>query len=212
VTIFGSLLGPIEGVNCGLDANQRALTSCGGTRVIVDGVAAPLFYVRADQVNAQIPYEIAGRTGARVQISSDSCTSSEFSVKVEPSDPGIFTYPPPDNRAVALNQNGTLNSRDNPAARGDVIILYATGEGQTMPPGVTGQLCAPPNLAMPLLPCSAYIGGEPAPKEYCGCAPKFAGLLQLNVRIPQSVSAGAVPIAITLGNNSSQPGVVVWVH
>jgi uncharacterized protein (TIGR03437 family) len=48
--------------------------------------------------------------------------------------------------------------------------------------------------------------------SYCGCAPGFAGLLQVNLQIPHSAPGGAATIVLTIGNNSSQPGVVVWVR
>jgi uncharacterized protein (TIGR03437 family) len=212
VALFGFALGPVEGAPCGLDGSRRVVTSCAGTTVRFDEIAAPMFFVRADQINAQVPYEVAGRTTVTVQVLSARSPASVFSVNIEPSDPGIFTYSAPDTRALILNGNNTMNSPENPAARGEIVSVFATGEGQTAPSGVTGRLCSAAALATPVLACGARIGGESAPPAYCGCAPDFAGLLQLNLPIPRSAASGALPLVITVGNNSSQSGVLVWVR
>ncbi len=41
-------------------------------------------------------------------------------------------------RQAALNANLSVNSAANPATRGQVLVLYGTGEGQTSPPSVEG--------------------------------------------------------------------------
>ena len=58
---------------------------------------------------------------------------------------------------------------------------------------------------------SVTVGGLPAETLYAGTAPGLlAGLLQLNVRIPEGAPSGsAVPVALTIGNATSQPGVTV---
>ncbi|MGO9969255.1 MAG: hypothetical protein ACLPY2_18495 [Bryobacteraceae bacterium] len=58
---------------------------------------------------------------------------------------------------VGIAKDGTLNSASNPAARGDYVVMFATGEGQRNPGSVTGQP-APP-YDDPLRPVSVTIGG-----------------------------------------------------
>jgi hypothetical protein len=66
VSIFGSNLGPATGVGMQLNSAGTALnTILGGTQVFFDGVAAPLTYAGASQVNAVVPYEVAGRRPRR---------------------------------------------------------------------------------------------------------------------------------------------------
>ena len=43
-------------------------------------------------------------------------------------------------QAVAVNQDGTINSPENPALRGSVVVLYGTWIGATEPASVTGAL------------------------------------------------------------------------
>ena len=47
--------------------------------------------------------------------------------------------------AAALNQDGTVNSPDNPAARGSVVSLFATGLGPFVP-------ALPDNAWLPIAP------------------------------------------------------------
>src|ERR1019366_6820669 len=102
----------------------------------------------------------------------------------------------------------TPNSSANPAPRGSIVVLYATGEGQTSPPGVDGSIAAGV-LPSPRLPVSVRVGGTPAELLYAGAAPALvAGALQVNARIPIDTTPGnAVPILLVVGDFSSQPGV-----
>ena len=75
---------------------------------------------------------------------------------VAPSSPGLFTADSTGHgQAAGLNQDGTANSATNPAHVGDVIVLYATGEGQTSPAGIDGQ---PASAPAPVLPLKVTIG------------------------------------------------------
>jgi uncharacterized protein (TIGR03437 family) len=93
-------------------------------------------------------------------------------------------------QAVVLNQDGTLNSSTNPAARGSVLTLWLTGLGvlsQPYPDGevVTGSLGAVThdfgiNLVTP--------GQFPLTILYAGQAPDMAaGVVQVNGRIPLGI-------------------------
>jgi uncharacterized protein (TIGR03437 family) len=137
--------------------------------------------------------------------------------------PGLFTAGGTGaGQAAAINQDGTLNSASNPAATGSVISLHATGGGQTSPAGVDGHVSTSP-LARQSLPVQAYIGQQmilsTAQLQYAGPAPgAVAGLMQINVPLPQSLKPGsAVPIAIFVGAvdfpySSSQPNVTIAVR
>ncbi len=130
---------------------------------------------------------------------------------VAPSSPGLFTADSTGHgQAAALNQDGTANSATNPAHVGDVIVLYATGEGQTSPAGIDGQ---PASAPAPVLPLKVTIGGLPAEVQYKGGVPGFvAGVMQVNAKIPSGVSPGtAVPVLLQVGSTTSQSGATIAV-
>ena len=128
-----------------------------------------------------------------------------LNLQVAPTAPGIFVNQ--SGQAAALNANSSINTPANPAQRGTPIVLYATGEGTTNPPGVTGQVNLL-TLKGPAAPVSVTIGGQPAEVQYAGSAPGFvSGALQVNALIPATAPAGAaVQVVLTIGGVSS-PGI-----
>ncbi|OFV98767.1 MAG: hypothetical protein A3H28_01320 [Acidobacteria bacterium RIFCSPLOWO2_02_FULL_61_28] len=211
-TIFGAGIGPNQGVGAQLDSSGRVSTSTAEAQVFFDGIPAPLYFVRADQVNAQVPYAIAGRTSTQLQVQYRGALTSPVTLLVAEAAPGIFAQSGGSGQGAILNQDTTPNSSANPAPRGSVVVVYATGEGQTTPAGSDGRLAEVP-FPLPLLPVSLEIGGLAADVLFAGSAPGFAGLLQVNARIPPGVTPGAaVPVLLRVGGASSQPGVTVAVN
>jgi uncharacterized protein (TIGR03437 family) len=214
VSIFGKEIGPPEGISARPKAPGVFETTLGQTRVLFDGVAAPMIFARADQVTAVAPYALAGRRSTEVQVEYRGVKSSPQTLTVAESAPGIFTVASTGaGQGAILNEDGSLNSSSKPARRGSIVVLFATGEGQTSPPGVDGKVVAAPS-PRPLLPVSVTISGLAAEVLYAGGAPGLvAGLLQVNARVPQGVAAGpAVPITLVVGTALSQPGVTVAVQ
>jgi len=133
-------------------------------------------------------------------------------VPVASSAPGLFTVIAGTGQAVAINHDGKLNSPVDPAARGSVVTLYATGEGLTDPVGQDGRLASVP-YPKPVLPVTLTVGGYPADILFAGEAPGFAGLMQINARLPAgSAPNGSVPLVLRVGTASSQTGVTITVR
>ena len=209
IFILGSELGPAEGAVGGLGAAGQLLTGIAGTEVLFDGAAAPLFFVREDKVTAQVPYDIGGRISTRVQIVRQGDEIDATVLPVTDAVPGLFTMTGGGGQILAALPDGSLNSRENPVAPGGILVMYATGEGQTDPPGDAGILAGAP-LATPVLPVSLKIGGQEAEILYAGSAPGFAGLTQINARVPEDAPTGAdVPIVLCVGDSTSQDDATV---
>jgi uncharacterized protein (TIGR03437 family) len=106
-----------------------------------------------------------------------------------------------------------VNTPGNPADRGQVVVLYTTGEGLVTPPGINGQVIGT-NLRRPVLPVRVRIGGVEVTPEYAGSAPGIAsGVMQVNVRIPANAPVGgAVPVDLLVGNFASAPGVTLAIR
>ncbi|MCZ6491783.1 MAG: PQQ-dependent sugar dehydrogenase, partial [Acidobacteria bacterium] len=212
VSIFGSGIGPGQGVGGKLDPSGRVDSLLADTMVLFDGVPAPLFFVRADQINAQVPYAVAGKTSTAMQVHYKGVPTNPVTLPVAGSAPAIFALVGGTGQGVILNQDMTLNTSANPAPRDSIVVLYATGEGQTDPSGMDGNLAEAP-FPEPLLPVSLSIGGLLAEILFAAVAPGFAGLLQVNARIPAGVVPGdAVPVLLTIGNAASQPGLTLAVE
>jgi len=188
------------------------------TRVLFDGVAAPLIYVSSTKTSAVVPYGVGGRVSTRVQVEYQGVRSEAIEFRVVDSLPGIFALDASGRGPGAiLNQNFSVNSNANPASRGSYVMIYATGEGLVSPSVADGSLTpgAEP-FPRPLLSVSVTMGSRPAQVAYAGAAPGLvAGVLQLNVRVPDDLAVAgvtAVPVLVTVGAASSQSNVTLAVQ
>jgi uncharacterized protein (TIGR03437 family) len=116
--------------------------------------------------------------------------------------------------AAALNQDGTVNTPANPAPRGSVVSLYATGGGDVEPQTPAGLLAPVEPLHRVRLPVSVTLGGVPALIEYAGASPGLVtGLVQVNVRVPDTVAPGpSLPVSALVGARRTQPAVTLAVR
>ena len=205
IYISGTSIGPPNITYGSLTANGGALsTIADNTRVLFDGIPAPVLYALATQTVVVVPYEVAGRPTTSVVVEYQGVQSAPLVYSVQPAVPGIFTqnYSGTGPGAI-LNQDGvTGNGPGAPAAKGSVVSVYMTGEGQTSPAGVTGAIApvnAPAPWKQPRLRATATVGGLSAPVQYYGSAPgEISGVMQVNVQIPAAAPTGALPIVITL--------------
>jgi uncharacterized protein (TIGR03437 family) len=217
VTLFGSNMGPEALAGMALDSDGNVARTLAGVQVLFDGVAAPLIYARADQIAAVAPYEVAVRRDTSVQVTWNGRTSNVISSPVATTAPGVFTANASgQGPAAASNQDGSANSPAHPASRGDTVVLYVTGEGQTTPAGVTGKVTtvasAPPLTPGPVARVSVRIGSTEAEVSFAGEAPgSVSGVMQLNVIIPPTVDPGELPVVVSAGGIASQSGVTVSV-
>ena len=90
ITIFGSSLGPEALARLQLTADRQFVAkSVSGTRVLFDGVPAPIIYTTAGQVSAVVPYAVSGRATTDLQVEYNGRTSNRVTLNVAPSSPGI---------------------------------------------------------------------------------------------------------------------------
>jgi uncharacterized protein (TIGR03437 family) len=89
--------------------------------------------------------------------------------------------------AIATRPDGSVITRDAPARGGEVIILYATGLGATDPRVPMGQIATQAAPIVRMSEFRVWLGAAELPREsvlYAGVTPGFAGLFQINVRLP----------------------------
>src|SRR5262249_49205866 len=121
--------------------NGKLPTNVDNVTVSVGGKPAYLYYVSPAQINMVAPDVPAGPT--QVTVSTPSGTSSTFTVTAAQYGPAFFPWP--SSQAVATRQdfsfavkNGTFSVATTPAKPGDVIILWGTGFGPTLPAAPAG--------------------------------------------------------------------------
>jgi uncharacterized protein (TIGR03437 family) len=205
IAIYGDSLGPFPGVVSAFNPVTALLpTVSGGVSVAVNGIPAPIFYVREDQINVQIPYEVNTQAPASMTVSYNGVPGAPTLVPIAANAPRLYPG--------IVNQDGTLNSPGNPAAAGSVIVLFATGQGVTNPAAITGAAAAPP-YSPPAASVRVTIGGQDATVLFAGLAPLTAGLMQINARLPAGVGPNAaITVNLMVGGVASQQGVTLAVR
>ena len=207
LAIFGRRLGPSSLIGARLE-DGRLTAELGGVRVLIDGRPAPLLFASSGQLGAIVPYATPLTEGVRrsiLQVEAGGVISEPTMLRVVEAQPGIFTLDSSGTGPGAiLNEDGSLNTVENPAQPGQIIVLWATGEGRTDPPGVDGLIATSP-LPQPTLTVTAQVNGNPANIVYAGAAPGLtAGAMQVNLRLPPDLTrSGAVPVSIRVGETDS---------
>jgi uncharacterized protein (TIGR03118 family) len=197
LALAGVTIGPRPAVS---SAVSPVGTSLGGTTVTINGTPAPILYTQADQTNIIVPWGATGTT-ASIVVTQGTTVSQTLSIPMAAAAPGLFTL---SGAALAWNQDGTLNSATNAAPAGSVMVLYATGLGQTDPAGQDGSKYSSLVLAETVAPVTATIGGKAAAVIYAGSAPgQIAGVMQVEVVVPTGAGTGSVPVVITSSGASS---------
>lgn len=214
ITVAGVGMGPAEGADIQI-ASGMVASKVAGVRLLFDGVAAPLLYVRADQINAIVPYGLAGNTSTKVQVEYQGVLSAGSTIPVAQTSPGVFSLDASGmGQGAILNQDGTVNSTANPAAPGSIVVIFGTGQGKMSPAAVDASIIGTSLLPKPVNPVSVTIGGANADVLYAGAAPELvAGVLQVNARIPKGIQTGpAVPLSLKMGTASMPPGITLAVQ
>ena len=206
-------------------------TAMADEEVLFNGTPAPLYFVSPGQVNFYVPMSapVTGSADIEVVQVSTGQVLGAGSVPMAQVSPAIFCgasggclatggfY-----QAAVLNQDFTVNSPTNAAARGTIIQIFCTGQGALNNPPADGDAAGVSPLATTPQTPRVAIGtsfvddmatrpGDPTDGswvKYSGLAPGFAGLWQINVQIPMGVAPGAqVPIGIQynlVGSANSQ--------
>jgi uncharacterized protein (TIGR03437 family) len=194
VLITGAGLGPSQLIvatpgNDGLYSS----TQLSGTTVHFNETAAPVIYISGNQVAVRVPLSSVG--AAQVTVTYEGRTSGPFPLQITQNSPGLFTLDSSGKgQAVAISQDGSINSPVKPAVAGDVISLYGTG----VTSGQGGVFVT--------------VGGQDAMVSYTSSG----GVTRFDVRIPGGIlTSGAVPVVVLISQDavvSSQSGVTIAVR
>jgi uncharacterized protein (TIGR03437 family) len=192
-------------------------TTFDGVGVTIGGRPAYLNYISPAQINMLLPPDAA--TGPnQLIVTTSSGASSAYGVTVNAYGPAFFTWP--SGQAVATRQdftfavkNGTFSGVTTVAAKpGDVLILWGTGFGPTIP-------AVPPGIQVPATvtyststPPAVTINGIAATVYGAALAPGYAGLYQVAIQVPPALADGDWPVKATIGGVQSPTGVVLSVQ
>jgi uncharacterized protein (TIGR03437 family) len=176
-------------------------TILGESCLTVNGIPIPITLISPTQINAQLPFLLAG--DATMTLRSPAGVSNNFTFTVLSAAPGVFrtagSLP-----AVVRAGNGELVTPSNPVHPEDWIVIYAAGLGVTSPLVAAGAGAPSDPLAWVLSKPDVTLGGEPLGLDFVGLVPGQVGVYQINAYVPHWVSLGwEVPLVITAGGTST---------
>ena len=180
----------------------------GGTAFSFDvpsaGISLPahFHYVSPNQVNVQVPWELATYGSATVKMIVNYTYSAEFSLNLAPYSPGFFTYYANGQPIAAALDLGNIEiTASHPVARGAIVQLYMNGLGPVNNQPADGWPAADASSTTITKP-TITIGGQPASVSFSGLAPGYADLYQINAMVPSNISTGMVQVGCSIGSIS----------
>jgi uncharacterized protein (TIGR03437 family) len=185
ISIYGANLAPTTEAG---PANPLTQT-LGGVTVHVAGRILPLFFVSPDQINAQLPYDLAVDVHT-LTVKSRGASDISTTFEVARNAPGVLTTQHLDRTiAVVSRASGepAVNS-DNPVKSGDLISVFGTGFGphRVAPPEGFG--VGEVDGYRLVDPVQIVIGDQAIVPEYAGAAAGLPGVVVVRFRAPATLS------------------------
>ncbi len=214
--LTGGGLISIEGTNLSTtvasSSGSPLPTTLAGSCVTLNGSTIPLFMVSPPDINAQLPLDI---TGGTLIVYTPGGVSNPFTLNAQPTAPSVIQVPssPGSNTmisAIYRAANNLLVTLTNPVHKGDHLIIYASGLGDTNPPVAAGQTAPSKPQAVVITQPTVTLGGVKCPVTLAILEPGQIGVYQIDVNIPQGITEGdSIPLSLTQGGSTSTVGVRV---
>ncbi|HVW85930.1 MAG TPA: hypothetical protein VHB50_14670 [Bryobacteraceae bacterium] len=187
-TIYGQNLSFVTDSAGPSNLNGPALPqTLDGVSVIVGGLLANLYFVSPTQINFLVPYELtAGIT--TLAVVRQGAAGPVVKIQLANTAPGLFQWN--GNYAIATHLNGALVSDAAPAVPDEIIVIFAAGLGHTTPDTTSGRIVASAATIAAASQMRIMLAGNPCPPLnvlYAGLTPGFAGLYQINLKLPSDL-------------------------
>jgi uncharacterized protein (TIGR03437 family) len=204
-TVFGTNLTTANGI---VTAQSLPLpASLDGTSVSINGQTAPLFAVAnvngQQQINFQVPDSSQVPEDSVVTVTNNGVQGFPVAAATLQFRPGVFTID--GIHGAVEHASGQLVTPLNPAAKGEVVVIFATGLGASSPDPGTGNPASSSQLSMTVTTPTVTVAGLQASVQFSGLAPGFVGLNQINVQLPANLASGDQDLIITMQSSSTSP-------
>lgn len=195
-------------------------TTLDGVQVLVNGEAAPVYYVSEGQINFEIPIDAstANNGNGTVQVVRNGTMGNLVYVDIDAQVPRFIVYD--GGYAIMTTPAGALTGTpSNPVKVGDTIVIYTIGLGPTSPSVASGT--ASPSSPLAKVPGTTQVcfgvvtPFSPPPcatPSFVGLTPGFVGLYQINVTIPSGVKSGNAMMSVILENNISSDSALIAIQ
>jgi uncharacterized protein (TIGR03437 family) len=177
--------------------NGSSLTFFAGS----SSFAAPLFFVSAGQINAQVPFNLPLNASITAQVNFNGQTSSAIPVSVVSVSPGIFA----NNGVGAIIHNAdfTAITSSSPAVPGEYVDIFCTGLGAVNPPAASGTAGPVSPTSNTVVVPTVTLAGQAITPVFSALAPTFVGLYQVAFQIPANAPTGVQNVSLTISGVTS---------
>ena len=199
---IGAMFGTRLATQTGFASAIPLPTSVSGTSVLVNGIASPLFFVSAGQINYQINKELApGAIASVVTVAGDGAVS-QGQIQILTEAPGIFTANANGNGgpAAVWTMDGinffpvsNPDGSPRPLPAGAFVVLFGTGIRNTPASNPMDGNGVAESLRV-------NLGGVIATPAFAGPQGALVGLDQINVQIPAGLAGAGKIDAILIVN------------
>jgi uncharacterized protein (TIGR03437 family) len=190
------------------DSDSGALpTSLSGITVAFDDQFAAVVSASPEEIRVVVPYSVAGKANVTLQVTNLGLAAAPLTLDVAPQSPGLSTLDGTGAGPGAfINEDGTANGVDSPAAPGSLVQIEVTGLGVTEPANDSQVVTGTQQGPVPLARMTATVGGRSCELvQASGRAGQVGAILLLRLRIPADADPGdAVPVVLDVEGISSQ--------
>jgi uncharacterized protein (TIGR03437 family) len=177
-------------------------SALGDSCLSVNGTPVPLLYVSNQQINAQLPFNVAGN--ASLSVHTPGGVSDNYLFAVQSAAPSVFMSatagPQTGLAAIMRTDNNQVVTPTNPLHPKDTVTIYLTGMGLTYPPVDTGVPAPASPLSQASIQPTVTLGGTPLGIGYAGLVPGEVGVYQINATVPLGAPQGlSIPLIINQG-------------
>ena len=179
--------------------------------VLINLIPADVYYVSPGQVNVLIPPSLIPGP-ALVELENDGIYGPPIQITLASAAPVLFQSDP--TTVIATHGNGPLVTSNSPAQAGEVVVLYATGLGPTAPAPLPNQVAQSAAWIVDIADFRLLLNGaavDPRLVLYAGVTPGYAGLFQINLKLPDTCPPNP-QIQVGFGNQMSPTGLILPVQ
>jgi uncharacterized protein (TIGR03437 family) len=188
--------------------NGTMPTTLVNVEVYFEGWPAYLYYVSPTQINFLVPNVLLPGP-FQFWVARQGVHGPIVTVNLALAAPAMFQTAA--GAVIATHLDGSLVESKAPASAGEIVMLWATGLGGTSPGVADGALPTDAQALTHMNQFSILINGapiNPALILYAGVAPGYAGLYQINVKMPDPLPKNP-EIRLALGDAMSPQGLML---
>lgn len=214
LSLYGPGIGSDDPATAEIGNDGLVTTELGGVEVRFNGTPGRMLYSGPTQVNVSAPFAWGDGESVLLEVFHEGNVWASIALNPVDSEPVALLY---EGRTAALNQDGTVNSRENRAEPGSVVTIYISGagvmEGASYMDGEIFDASTPVgNLPTPVSPPVVEKNGESVEILYFGQAPGLlAGVVQMNLRLVDRPGRSSASEIYSLSADNFTSSFRIWV-